>query len=70
VVDIYCPSAKTCFEIDGIAHDMGDRPKRDERKIAWLKAQGYRVVRIAAKDVLKSPGDVADAIVRLCEGDR
>ena len=69
VVDIYCPAAKTCFEIDGIAHDMGDRPEQDARRTAWLEAQGYRVVRIAAKDVLKSPADVAEAIVRLCGGE-
>ncbi len=66
IVDVYCPAARTCIEIDGIAHDMGDRPERDARKIAWLEAQGYRVVRVAAKDVLRSPGEVADAIVRLC----
>jgi very-short-patch-repair endonuclease len=66
VVDIYCPAAKVCVEIDGIAHDIGDRPERDERKITWLEAQGYRVVRIAAKDVLRSPADVAQSIVRLC----
>ena len=70
VVDIYCPAAKTCIEIDGIAHDMGDRPERDQRKIAWLEAQGYQVVRVAATDVLRSPGEVADAILRLCRGGR
>ena len=69
VVDFYCPSAKTCFEIDGIAHDMGDRPERDAQRIAWLEAQGYRVMRIPARDVLASPADVADALVRLCKGD-
>jgi len=26
VVDFYCAKAKVCFEIDGIVHDMGDRP--------------------------------------------
>ena len=67
VVDIYCPAAKTCIEIDGVAHDMGDRPEQDAHKIAWLEAQGYRVVRVAAKDVLRSPVDVAEAIVRLCQ---
>lgn len=66
VVDLYCPAAKTCIEIDGIAHDMGDRPERDEDRAAWLEGQGYRVVRIAAKDVLRAPGEVADAIERLC----
>jgi very-short-patch-repair endonuclease len=66
VIDFYCPAAKTCIEIDGIAHDMGDRPERDEARTVWLEAQGYRVVRIAAKDVLRSPVDVAESVVKLC----
>lgn len=69
VVDFYCASAKTCFEVDGIAHDMGNRPVRDAQRTAWLEAQGYRVVHIAARDVLAAPADVADALVRLCKGD-
>ena len=69
VEDFYCPSAKTCFEIDGIAHDMGDRPERDGQRTTWLEAQGYKVVRIAARNVLASPAEVADALIRLCKGD-
>lgn len=69
VVDFYCAAAKACFEIDGIAHDMGNRPQHDVQKDAWLAARGYRVVRIAASDVLKSPADVAGAIVQLCKGE-
>ena len=69
VVDFYCASAKTCVEIDGIAHDMGNRPERDAQRTAWLEEQGYKVVRIAARDVLASPTEVADALIRLCKGD-
>ena len=29
VLDFYCAAAKVAFEVDGIAHDMGDRPERD-----------------------------------------
>ena len=68
VVDFYCAAAKACFEIDGIAHDMGKRPEHDARKDAWIEGQGYRIVRIPASDVLKSPAEAADAIVRLCQG--
>lgn len=69
VVDFYCAAAKACFEIDGVAHDMGDRAERDARRALWLEKQGYRVVRITASEVLKSPAEVAGAIVRLCKGD-
>ncbi len=67
VLDFYCASAKLCVEIDGISHDMGDRPERDARRIAWLASQGIETVRIPASEVLRSPRDVAEAIVRRCK---
>ena len=68
VLDFYCAERKVAFEIDGIAHDMGDRPQRDAQREAWLKSQGIAVIRIPAGEVLRSPEDVADAIVRYCIG--
>jgi very-short-patch-repair endonuclease len=67
VLDFYCAKAKVAFEIDGIAHDMGDRPERDAQRDAWLRGQGIEVVRIPATDVLKSPENVAESIVRYCK---
>jgi len=66
VLDFYCTKEKICIEIDGIAHDMGDRPERDAKRDAWLPSQGVEVLRIAAVEVLKSPEDVADQLVRYC----
>jgi very-short-patch-repair endonuclease len=68
VLDFYCASAKCGFEIDGIAHDMGDRPGRDHARDAWLAEQGIRVVRIAAREVLNNPVDVAEAMARMSQG--
>jgi very-short-patch-repair endonuclease len=65
-LDFYCAAAKLAIEIDGIAHDMGDRPERDDTRDAFVHAQWIEVVRIPAADVLKSPADVAEAIVALC----
>jgi very-short-patch-repair endonuclease len=67
VLDYYCAAAKVGFEIDGIAHEMGDRPSRDEQRDDWLKSQGVEVVRVPAADVLRSPEAVAEAIVRYCK---
>ena len=64
-MDFYCSDAQLCIEIDGIAHDMGDRPQRDDARDAWLKAEGIETMRVAAKDVLKDPESIADAILRL-----
>lgn len=63
--DFYCAAAKLVIEVDGVSHDMGGRPARDERRTAALEAQGYRVVRISASEVLKDANLVAASIVAL-----
>ena len=49
-----------------MAHEMGDRPQRDETRTEWLQSQGVEVLRIPAKDVLADPDSVADALLRSC----
>ncbi len=66
VLDFYVSELKLAIEIDGIAHDMGDRPARDKERGQWLEAQGIGIVRILAQDVLADPNAVADSIVRFC----
>ena len=38
VLDFYCEARKLCIEVDGEGHGFGDRPQRDARRDAWLKA--------------------------------
>jgi len=64
VLDFYCAKARLAVEIDGISHDMGDRPQRDLRRDAWVQAQGVSVMRIPASQVMRDIDDVVDAIVR------
>jgi very-short-patch-repair endonuclease len=66
VIDFYCAAAKLGIEIDGIAHDMGDRPERDARKAAFLHDQGIALLRIPAAEVLRDPQAVAQAIATKC----
>ena len=65
VLDFFCARANLAIEIDGLAHDMGNRPQRDEQRDAWL--QDYRIdtVRIPASEVLRDPVAVAESIVAL-----
>jgi len=56
VLDFYLPSARLAVEVDGEAHDRGDRPERDARRDAWLAARGVAVLRFAARDVLDEGG--------------
>jgi very-short-patch-repair endonuclease len=65
VLDFYCAKAHLAIEIDGVSHDMGDRPQRDIRRDAWLEARGITVVRIAANEFTYRIDEAADAIVRM-----
>ncbi len=61
--DFYCAAARPVVEVDGAAHDMGDRPPRDEARTAYLTAQGYAVLRVAAREVLRDADETANAVV-------
>jgi very-short-patch-repair endonuclease len=52
VLDFFCASHRLAVEIDGEAHNRGDRPARDERRDAWLALEGIIVCRVPAKTVL------------------
>ena len=64
VLDFYCAKANLAVEIDGVSHDMGNRPERDQRRDAWLKKHGVTVMRIAAAELSQDIDQAADAIVR------
>jgi len=62
-LDLYCAHAKLAIELDGEAHDRGDRPSRDARRDAILAGLAIIVLRIPARDVLADPDMAAAAIV-------
>jgi len=62
VADLYCPSAKLIIEIDGEAHNRGVRPERDVTRDDYLMNAGYRVLHIAATDVMKNLEAVVQTI--------
>ena len=61
VADFACLSARVLIEVDGEAHERGNRPRIDVLRQADLERTGFGVLRIAARDVLKD----IDAVVRL-----
>ncbi|MDC7677543.1 endonuclease domain-containing protein [Asticcacaulis machinosus] len=65
VADFYCAKAKLVIEIDGMAHSLYGRARRDDIRDKWMAAQDLMIVRIAAGDVLNDPGEVADGIYRM-----
>ena len=62
VVDFYCSSARLAVEVDGIVHDMGDTPQRDDTRRKFNEENGHRVVRVSARRVLADVVGTADAI--------
>jgi very-short-patch-repair endonuclease len=67
IADFYCPAAKLVVEVDGAAHDMGDRPKRDQRRDDELRQLGLRTLRVPAADVLRDPEVAVRGIVAACQ---
>jgi len=63
VLDFYCPRAKLAIEIDGMAHDMGDRPQRDVSRDRWLSEQGIATMRVPASDVFQRLEIVVEMIL-------
>ena len=66
VLDFYCHEARTIIEVDGISHDMGDRPFLDELRDEELQSKGLTIIRIPAKEVLADPDAAAESIVLRC----
>jgi very-short-patch-repair endonuclease len=65
VLDFYCAKARLAIEIDGVSHDVGDRPERDLRRDAWLEACGVKVMRIPAAEFARNFDETVDAIVQM-----
>ena len=66
VLDFFCSDARLAIEIDGMSHEMGDRPAMDELRDRWLSDQGVATLRIASSDVSRDANAVAELIVASC----
>ncbi|MDK2769002.1 MAG: endonuclease domain-containing protein [Sphingomonas sp.] len=63
VLDFFCPRFRLAVEVDGEAHEYGNRPQSDEARDGWLMTQGVRTVRIPAQEVLSNLEGVIQHIV-------
>ena len=62
-LDFFCREAALAIEVDGDAHDMGDRPVHDERRDLWLAAKGIKTLRFLARDVMEDMEAVLAQVV-------
>ena len=62
VLDFYCAPARLTIEVDGEAHNHGNRPDRDATRDTWLVAQNIHVLRYPAREMLANLDDVVRQI--------
>jgi len=61
IVDFVCLERRLIVEVDGGQH--AENPN-DERRTAWLEAQGWRVVRFWNNEAIENLDGVAETILR------
>jgi very-short-patch-repair endonuclease len=66
ILDFYCPAARIAVEIDGEGHGHPERARHDASRDSWLASQDIRVLRFAAKDVLKD-ASLADILTVIAQ---
>jgi very-short-patch-repair endonuclease len=66
VIDFACLETRLAIEVDGEAHDRGDRPARDEARDVYLQTLGFATLRIPAREVLGNLDGVIAGIVERC----
>lgn len=66
-LDFACVRARLAIEVDGEAHERGDRPARDEIRDDWVLNHGFATLRIPTTEVLKNMEGVIIAIVEACQ---
>ena len=70
VLDFACLEQRVAVEVDGEAHLMGRNPERYLKRDQLLQTAGFRVLRIAARDVLKDLDAVLRFIILTCDETR
>ena len=60
IVDFVCIREKLIIELDGPVHDQ--RKPYDQRRDAWLRCQGYRVLRFTNDELEQGPERVVGKI--------
>ena len=66
VLDFFCSEAMLAIEVDGMSHDMGTRPARDQDRDRWLEEQGVATLHFSAGQVTKLPDGVIESIIAVC----
>lgn len=64
VVDFVCFEARLIVELDGPPHDDLAAQEHDARRDAWLRSQGFRILRFSNDIILGGAGEVVLQAIR------
>ena len=62
IADFACVPARTVIEIDGDTHSTDAELAHDRRRDAFLRAEGWRVIRVSNEEVYKNLNNLLDMI--------
>ena len=63
IVDFFCPERKLVVEVDGGQHGLPELAAHDESRTAWLRQNGYRVVRFWNSEIMSNVEGACAAIL-------
>ena len=66
--DFAFPSIKVDVEIDGGTHNLDHVKEIDKRRDAWSVSQGWKVIRIPAKDIRRNVKEAVDNLLKTFPG--
>jgi len=70
IVDFFCPEKGLIVEVDGDQHGYDSAAHADAKRIAWLEAKGYRVLRFWNTEVFENIEGVCEAILVASRGEK
>ena len=60
IADFACTAARLVIEIDGGTHSTPEEASHDRRRDAYIRKQGWRIIRVTNGDVYRQLGSVLD----------
>jgi len=69
IVDFLCAEARVIVELDGTPHERPGQQAHDERRDAFLRAQGFRVLRFSNDLMLGNGNLVLDTVRQAIEAE-
>ncbi len=64
IADFVHLASRLVIEVDGSRHDLPEAQLHDAERDAWMRSQGFRILRIKDADAFGRPWDVAALVER------